>query len=107
MPITSTSWKPGQSGNLKGQTSLIDLLREELAKTNPQGISKSQLLMQTIVEMAIEQKNIRAIKEILNRLEGKSLQPVVVENFNYDALTTEQLEQMKEIVDSANNTPKP
>lgn len=76
-------WKPGQSGNPPGSSRLVRgraLLKEIALETvSGQDGIRYKRLMRTLFEMG-EKKNLAAIKEILDRLEGKSPQPITGED---------------------------
>jgi hypothetical protein len=77
MPVTSTSWKKGQSGNPRGRPRrglcLSDLLRKELDRTGPAGVAHKEALVSALVEAACE-GDLRAIDMIFDRLEGRPAQ---------------------------------
>src|SRR4030042_3519824 len=71
--------KKGQSGNPKGRPpgslSLISLLKQELAETiksrTGEEMEIARALMKKLVQRALTEDDIKAIKEILDRVEGK------------------------------------
>jgi Family of unknown function (DUF5681) len=77
MPVTRTSWKKGQSGNPRGRprrgSCLADLLRRELERTGPAGVTHKEALVNALVETACE-GDLRAIDMIFDRVEGRPKQ---------------------------------
>lgn len=74
------NWKKGESGNPKGRPpkilSVTSLVKEELEKIDPTtGKNKAQLLAETIVDQSIT-GNVKAFKELLDRVEGKVPQAI-------------------------------
>ena len=73
-------WKKGcHSPNDKGRPangcSYSELLQSELEKTiDDTGKSKKETLVEVLVSLAINDKNLYAIKEVFDRLEGKPTQ---------------------------------
>ena len=77
MPVTSTSWKKGQSGNPRGRprrgSCLADLLRRELDRADSAGVPHKQAIVSRLVELACE-GSLPAIQQIFDRLEGRPTQ---------------------------------
>lgn len=70
------TWKPGESGNPQGQ-SLVVRFREQLKEVCPFD-SKGRRWFETLSEAAMRQALIQpvAMRELLDRLEGKVTQPI-------------------------------
>lgn len=71
-------WKPGQSGNLKGRPPkdicITSLVKEFLVKEAQGGKTHAQLVAEAIVKLAEDyhfKGNVAAIRELLDRIEGK------------------------------------
>lgn len=72
MAKSSTTWKPGQSGNPRGRRPYVDDLRDTLSLTMPECNQRLvELMRNSNPRIALE-----AIKEIYNRVAGKSVQAV-------------------------------
>lgn len=74
-------FKPGQSGNPKGRPPgmrLSNLYRAELEKTGPDGRTMGEVIAEKIVTMACN-GDLGAMREIVDRLEGKPRQAVDLE----------------------------
>ena len=72
---------PGVSGNPAGRgstPSLVAALRAELGEREDGGRPAMRAIAARLVEMALE-GDIRAIREVLDRLDGKALQAVSVD----------------------------
>jgi len=105
-------FKKGQSGNPKGRKKGIKdnktLLREMLALevTTHEGkkISNQQLMLMRLLKKAIEEGDIRAIREIFDRTEGKAAATVELSNKEGESFKVEQSlskEQIDAIVQAA------
>ena len=86
MGKTSTSWKPGQSGNPGGRPPegyslrrmLISELKRQTGAKGKKGFhAKGELIVQKAVELAID-GDPRLIREIMNRVDGYPKQPLDV-----------------------------
>ncbi len=88
-PPKETQWNPGQSGNPKGRPAqfecLTSLLREEMEQPVPQGMLRKLYLKKgatwrdAVVRSLLLQSakgNTAAIRELLERLDGKVMTPV-------------------------------
>jgi len=80
LPPVEHRWKKGVSGNPRGrpkkQDSLTNLLREEIAKICPADQEKRtwrQLIVRATLQLAMK-GNATALKEVWERLDGKTLQ---------------------------------
>jgi hypothetical protein len=74
-------WKRGESGNSKGRRDAVaDQLRRKLAlvRVKSDGRTNAELIADALLEEAIENRNIQAIREILDRVEGKPRQALDV-----------------------------
>ena len=74
LPGNSIGFKPGQSGNLNGRRDAVaDSLRKKLAevRVKKDGRTNAELIADVLLEEAIEKRNLQAIKEIFDRVEGK------------------------------------
>lgn len=92
-------FKPGQSGNPsgrpKGSVSLIAELRKILNETDKKTRKKnSQLVMEKLLEHA-KKGNIKHIREILDRIEGKPISQVsVVVGGELESMSEEELDRI-------------
>ena len=80
LPPVETRWKKGESGNPKGrpkkQDSLTSLLKEEINKICPADREKrtwKELMVLATLQLAMK-GNATALKEVWERLDGKTLQ---------------------------------
>lgn len=80
LPPTERRWKKGVSGNPQGrpkkQDSLTNLLKEEIAKICPADREKrtwKELIVRATLQLAMK-GNATALKEVWERLDGKTLQ---------------------------------
>lgn len=77
LPPAEARWKPGQSGNPKGRPkkgNIIDVLRELVdseCSTDPERRTYAELLVRSLVVQGLK-GNLRATKEVLNRLVGQA-----------------------------------
>ncbi|MEK7581120.1 MAG: DUF5681 domain-containing protein [Patescibacteria group bacterium] len=73
MAISSTSFRKGQSGNLKGAPkrdwSWLGTLQEAVEKKVNSGESIKELVAKSLVNQALK-GNVSAMKEIMNRMDG-------------------------------------
>lgn len=103
MPKTKTSFKPGQSGNLKGRpkadwtwSGLLREVAEQMKINKLNGVEKprKQLIAEALADEA-EKGNVQAIKEFGDRIDGKSKQSIEMEAevrvTEYEKLTDDQL----------------
>ena len=68
---------PNPNGRPANGCSYSELLQSELEKTvEDTGKPKKEALIETLVSLAINEKNLYAIREILDRLEGKPAQSI-------------------------------
>lgn len=77
MPLPSTAWQPGQSGNPKGsipvklmRDAIMVCLNEESKHENYRGTKRLRRVADQLVKEA-ENGSVIAIKEILDRVDGK------------------------------------
>lgn len=81
LPGNAIGFKPGQSGNLNGRRDAVaDQLRRKLAevRVKKDGRTNAELIADVLLEEAIEKRNLQAIKEILDRVDGKPRQALDV-----------------------------
>jgi len=68
-------FKPGQSGNLSGRpkTNLNSLLSAELLKKfdGDKKLTNEQMIVKTLLKLAIEDENLEALKYVYDRMEGR------------------------------------
>jgi len=83
MPKTKTTWKPGQSGNPNGRPprgeTLTDILRVKLRELTVKGkngkrIEAKEAIMITLLNLAMS-GDLRAIQYVMDRVDGKPVQP--------------------------------
>jgi hypothetical protein len=71
-------WKKGQSGNLNGRRGAARDILNKILDTEVDEKTKREMLLNKLVSMA-NRGNLAAIKEVLDRTEGKSTEFVVTE----------------------------
>lgn len=97
MPRSSTSWRPGQSGNLRGYPKALRHVRDVARQHSTRAVEVlAEILNDADVAPACR---IAAASELLNRAWGKSLQSHVVAALDADptnpqTLSTATLEAM-------------
>ena len=76
-PPTSTSWKPGESGNPNGRPpknwTWKDLLEEAMDEKDATGVPVKKIIVKRMVELA-KRGDLQATKEIIDRMDGKAKQ---------------------------------
>lgn len=74
---SSTKFKPGQSGNVKGRPkkewTIKGLIQEALERTDKKGITDKQYVYESLVDLA-KGGDMAAQREMNNRLEGMAKQ---------------------------------
>ena len=74
-PNLRPAWKPGQSGNPAGRPpkniSITSLVKAKLLLPANNGKTYGELVADSLVELATTGKDMVAIKELLDRVEGK------------------------------------
>ncbi len=78
----SGRWEPGRSGNPGGRPSSQSLnaaIRARLDERREDGITRAERIAQILVDMA-EQGDLRAIREVIDRAEGRPNQAVALES---------------------------
>jgi len=95
-----TLWKPGQSGNPGGRPSMkpiTDALRAHGEapysgkEAKYKGLSNAQVLAVKQFELAIDTGDMRAATEIMDRIEGKTVQVTQLQGANGGAIQVESL----------------
>jgi hypothetical protein len=71
-------WKKGQTGNPNGRRNAAKDILNKILDTQIDDVTKREKLMNRLVMMA-NNGNLNAIKEVLDRTEGKSTEYVVTE----------------------------
>ncbi len=100
-------FKPGKSGNPKGRPkgwALSEALRFKLRLPYPGDKHKrtyAEVIADVLFEEAIEKRNIQAVREIFDRIEGKPKQAIDLsllksEAEKYEAMITDFIEQAAE-----------
>ena len=93
-------WKPGQSGNPGGRPSMkpiTDALRAHGEapysgkEAKYKGLSNAQVLAVKQFELAIDTGDMRAATEIMDRIEGKTVQVTQLQGANGGAIQVESL----------------
>jgi len=73
----------GQSGNPHGRPrkgkSLTDALEKHLNKKDDKGKKNSEVLAETLIDLAIKEKNVAAIKYIMDRIDGKPVETITAD----------------------------
>lgn len=75
-------WAPGHSGNPSGRPacqSLNDAIRARLDETREDGLTRAQRIAIVLVGMA-EDGDLRAIREVIDRAEGRPSQAISVDS---------------------------
>ena len=71
-------WKPGQSGNPNGRKNAAKDILNDILDTEIDDKTKRYKLLNKLVSMA-ERGNLPAMKEVLDRTEGKSTEHIITE----------------------------
>jgi len=71
-------WKKGESGNPNGRKNAARDILNKILDTEIDDLSKRERLMNKLVNMA-NMGNLNAIKEVLDRTEGKSVEHIKTE----------------------------
>lgn len=98
MPRSGGTWLPGQSGNPKGrprkELCITDHLRRILAEVGPDGESThAEMLARTLVNQAIK-GDYRSIREVMDRVEGRTVQQMEFVNPPVAGSLAQQVENM-------------
>ena len=75
-----TQWKKGQSGNPNGRRNAAKDILNELLDTEIEDRSQKERLLSKLIQMGMR-GDLGAIKEVLDRTEGKSKEHIVTEEF--------------------------
>ena len=75
-----TQWKKGQSGNPNGRRNAAKDILNELLETEIEDRTQKERLLSKLIQMGIR-GDLGAIKEVLDRTEGKSKEHIVTEEF--------------------------
>ena len=79
----------GQSGNPSGRPrkgkTLTEALEKQLKKKGEQGKKNSEALAAVLLELAIKEKNIAAIKYVMDRVEGRPTESIELTDGAIDA----------------------
>lgn len=112
-----TPWRPGQSGNPGGRpkrdaitVALFEQLQSQVADGDTRSIADS--IAGTLITLALK-GDVRAIREIADRTEGRPRQQLEIEakvsaaneHVDFSKITDEQLRQVQEILDIAYGVP--
>jgi len=76
MPKEDTQWKPGQSGNPKGKPkgslSLVTILKRKLQEIDPEWDKETaEVLIEQYIKDALEKGDGQAIRDMMDRTDGK------------------------------------
>jgi len=84
MPFTK-----GQSGNPQGRPhkgkTLTEALEKQLKKKDEKGIKNSEALAAVLVDLAVKEKNIAAIKYVMDRVDGRPTESLELTDGAIDA----------------------
>ena len=72
-------WKKGESGNPNGRKNAARDILNRILDTEVNDITKREKLMNKLISMA-NMGNLNAIKEVLDRTEGKAIEHIKTEN---------------------------
>ena len=75
-----TQWKKGQSGNPNGRRNAAKDILNELLDTEVEDRTQKEKLLSKLIQMGMR-GDLGAIKEVLDRTEGKSKEHIVTEEF--------------------------
>lgn len=75
-----TQWKKGQSGNPNGRRNAAKDILNELLDTEIEDRTQKEKLLSKLIQMGMR-GDLGAIKEVLDRTEGKSKEHIVTEEF--------------------------
>ena len=75
-----TQWKKGQSGNPNGRRNAAKDILNELLETEIEDRTQKERLLSKLIQMGMR-GDLGAIKEVLDRTEGKSKEHIVTEEF--------------------------
>tara|TARA_Y100000592_G_scaffold38035_1_gene60182 strand:- start:1466 stop:1777 length:312 start_codon:yes stop_codon:yes gene_type:complete len=75
-----TQWKKGQSGNPNGRRNAAKDILNELLDTEIEDRTQKERLLSKLIQMGMR-GDLGAIKEVLDRTEGKSKEHIVTEEF--------------------------
>jgi len=88
----------GQSGNPSGRPrkgkTLTEALEKQLKRKGEQGKKNSEALAAVLLELAIKEKNITAIKYVMDRVDGRPTESIELTDGAIDA-------KLKEILNGA------
>lgn len=92
------NFKPGESGNPKGRPqgtlSLVSLIKKKLEEERPEdGRTFAEQLIEKYITEAIDNNDGQAIRDLIDRIDGKAMQKMQVSNDK----DSEWLELMKGI----------
>jgi hypothetical protein len=91
------------AGRPKGTFSLVGMLKEKLEEvSHPSRKKYAELLIDTIINKAIERKDVRMITDILNRVDGMPKQSIDLtadlETYSFKALDDATEKELKEFI---------
>tara|TARA_R100000808_G_C2131781_1_gene140851 strand:- start:215 stop:529 length:315 start_codon:yes stop_codon:yes gene_type:complete len=75
----ATQFKKGQSGNPKGRKNAAKDILNKILDTEIEDRTKREQILNTLVNMA-SRGNLHAIREVLDRTEGKSTEHIITED---------------------------
>ena len=75
-----TQWKKGQSGNPNGRRNAAKDILNELLDTEIEDRSQKERLLSKLIQMGMR-GDLGAIREVLDRTEGKSKEHIITEEF--------------------------
>ena len=75
-----TQWKKGQSGTPNGRRNAAKDILNELLETEIEDRTQKERLLSKLIQMGMR-GDLGAIKEVLDRTEGKSKEHIVTEEF--------------------------
>ena len=111
-------WKPGESGNPKGQPHRTKIWRDAILRAIKRREAKDPLALEKLADSllrAVDDGDVSAMRELGDRTDGKVSQPIggaddlppqkMQHELDLSKLTDEQLDELEQIVAAAGRRP--